>query len=104
VTRRARILPGPRCGAPDDCAVKGVDHAPEPGARRVWTYHDVQCQIPNPRPVADPDPAGPVQCTLPGYLDGYGECSLIDLHAGDHDYVRHAAEVTVKEPEIEAGL
>jgi hypothetical protein len=77
VTRRARILPGPRCGGPEECTIKAAHRPPEPGARRVWTFHDVQCQVPNPEP-------GP-------HLDGYPECSLIDLHAGDHDYVRHAA-------------
>lgn len=76
--RRAQIHPGPRCGWPDECHVKGIDHAPETGTRRSWTFHDVQCQVPNPRP-------GP-------HLDGYPECGLIDLHAGEHDYVRHAAE------------
>ncbi len=78
MTRRPRILPGPRCGGPGTCTVKGVDHAQEPGGRRMWTFHDVQCQVPNPRP-------GP-------HLDGYPECGLIDLHAGGHDYARHAAE------------
>jgi len=94
--RRARILPGPRCGGPGDCHVKGIAHTPEPGTRRAWTYHDVQCQVPNPRP-------GP-------HLDGYPECGLIDLHAGGHDYVRHAAEGFLRareaaqdEPELEAG-
>ncbi len=97
MTRRARILPGPRCGGPGTCTVKGTGHAPEPGTRRMWTFHDVQCQVPNPRP-------GP-------HLDGYPECSLIDLHAGDHDYRRHAAEGFLRvreaardEPEPEAGL
>jgi len=52
------------------------------------TFHDVRCQIPNPRP-------GP-------HLDGYPEYALIDLHAGGHDYVRYAAEAEVPEPE--AGL
>jgi hypothetical protein len=78
VSRRTRIQPGPRCGGPGECHVKGVDHSPEPGARRPWTFHDRQCQVPNPRP-------GP-------HLDGYPECGLIDLHGGGHDYVRHAAE------------
>ena len=96
MTRRAGIFPGRRCGWPDGCAVRGAGHAPEPGTRRIWTYHDVQCQAPNPEP-------GP-------HLDGYPECGLIDLHAGDHDYVRHLAEgflgpraVARDEPEIEAG-
>jgi len=54
-------------------------HRPFPGARHplLWGYHDVQCQVPNPRP-------GP-------HLDSYPECSLIDRHSGDHDYRRHAA-------------
>ncbi len=52
------------------------------------TFHDVQCQIPDPRP-------GP-------HLDGYPECALTGLHAAGHDYVRHAAEAGVPEPE--AGL
>jgi hypothetical protein len=78
VQRAAKILPGPRCGWPDGCADRGVDHTPDLGVRRVWTFHDVQCQVPNPRP-------GP-------HLDGYPECSLIDGHSGDCDYVRHAAE------------
>jgi hypothetical protein len=85
VTRGARILPGPRCGWPDRCSVRGVDHSPEVGTRRLWTYHDRQCQVPNPRPGA--------------HLDGYPECGLIDLHAGDHDYRRHAAEGFIREPE-----
>ena len=85
MTRRALIRSGPRCGWPDDCHAKGINHAPESGARRIWTYHDVQCQVPNPQP-------GP-------HLDGYPECALIDQHAGDHDYRRHATE-----PETEAGL
>ena len=96
MTRRAEILPGPRCGGPDVCGGKTTDHSPEPGTRRIWTSHDVQCQVANPRP-------GP-------HLDGYPECGLIDLHAGDHDYARHAAEgflrpreVDRAEPEIEAG-
>jgi len=90
VTRRTQILAGPRCGWPDECAAKSVDHSPESGTRRVWTFHDVQCQEPNPRP-------GP-------HVDGYPECGLIDLHAGGHDYRRHAAAAVLKEPEIEAGL
>jgi hypothetical protein len=94
VTRRAQTRPGPRCGWPDGCNVKGIDHTPEPGPRRIWTFHDVQCQVPNPRP-------GP-------HLDGYPECGWIDQHAGDHDYRRHAAEGFIKpreaEPEPEAGL
>jgi hypothetical protein len=97
MTRRARILPGPRCGGPGDCHAKGIDHTPEPGTRRAWTYHDVQCQVPNPGP-------GP-------HLDGYPECSLIDLHADGHDYVRHAAEGFLRpreagheEPELEVAL
>lgn len=48
------------------------------GERRPWTYHDVQCQVPNPQP-------GP-------HLDGYPECGLTNGHADGHDYVRHAAE------------
>jgi hypothetical protein len=97
VTRRARILPAARCGWPDGCSVKSVDHAPGSGIRRAWGFHDVQCQVPNPRPGA--------------HLDGYPECGLADGHAGGHDYVRHAAEgflapaaAEAREPEIEAGL
>ena len=97
MSRRARILPGPRCGGPAECHIKGIDHSPEPGTRRTWTFHDVQCQVPNPRP-------GPL-------LDGYPECGLLDRHAGGHDYVRHAAEGFLRpreadreEPEPEAGL
>jgi hypothetical protein len=96
MTRRARILPGPRCGGPGSCAVKSIDHSPEPGTRRIWTVHDVQCQEPNTRP-------GP-------HLDGYPECGLIDLHAAGHDYARHAAEGFLRprdaardEPEPEIG-
>jgi hypothetical protein len=95
MTRRAKIRPGPRCGGPPECRVKSIDHSPEPGTRRTWGHHDVQCQVPNPVP-------GP-------HLDGYPECGLIDLHTGDHDYVRHAAEgflqprdVARDEPEPEA--
>jgi hypothetical protein len=87
VTRRAQIRPGPRCGWPDDCQVKGIDHSPESGVRRIWGYHDVQCPVPNPEP-------GP-------HMSGYPECGLISRHAGDHDYRRHVAE---PEPEPEAGL
>jgi hypothetical protein len=94
VTRPAQIQPGPRCGGPENCHVKGIDHLFEPGTRRMWTFHDVQCQVPNPRP-------GP-------HLDGYPECSLVDLHSGECDYVRHAAEGYLQprepEPEPEAGL
>jgi hypothetical protein len=88
VTRRARIVTGPRCGWPDRCAVKGIDHSPEPGGRRIWGYHDVQCQVANPQP-------GP-------HLDGYPECGLFDGHEPPHDYRRHAAPQA--EPELEAGL
>jgi len=87
MSRPARILPGPRCGGPETCTVKNV-HAAEPGERRIWTFHDTQCQVPNPR-------LGP-------QLDGYPECGLVDLHAGDHDYVRHAATAQADEPEAEA--
>ena len=59
MTRRARILPGPRCGGPGSCAVKGIDHSPEPGTRRIWAVHDVQCQEPNKARAAS---------------DGYPEC------------------------------
>ena len=90
MTGRARILPGLRCGWPDRCTVKSIDHSPAPGTRRIWGYHDVRCQVPNP----DPGPQ----------LDGYPECGLIDGHAGGHDYVRHAAEPEAREPQIEAGL
>jgi hypothetical protein len=88
--RRAKILPAPRCGGPGECPATKIDHAPEPGTRRMWTAHDVQCQVPNPRP-------GP-------HLDGYPECAFIDQHAGDHDYVRHAAEGFLRPREPEAEL
>lgn len=78
MTRPAQIRPGPRCGWPDGCQAADAAHSPAPGTRRIWTYHDVQCQVPNPNPGE--------------HLDGYPECSLINLHAGDHDYRRHAAE------------
>lgn len=42
--RRTRILPGPRCGGPGSCHVKGIDHAPEPGTRRMWTYRDAELE------------------------------------------------------------
>jgi hypothetical protein len=96
VTLRARIRSGPRCGWPEECPVKGIDRNPEPGTRRTWTYRDIQCQVPGPRP-------GP-------HLDGYPECGLIGLHGGGHDYVRLAAEgflapraveAAREEPEIE---
>ena len=86
MTRRARIVTGPRCGGPGECAVKGISHSPEPGGRRIWGYHDVQCQVPNPRP-------GP-------HLDGYPECGLAGGHEPPHDYRRHA--VPRPEPELEA--
>jgi hypothetical protein len=96
----ALILAAPRCGWPDrECKAPSTVHGASAGGRLPWGYHDVQCQVPNPHPVADPDPAGPVQCRLPGYPDGYPACSLIDGHAGGHDYRRHAAE---PEPEAEA--
>jgi hypothetical protein len=79
--RSAQINPSPRCGWPDRCDIKSIDHTPASGTRRVWTFHDVQCQIPNPRPG--------------DHLDGYPECGLIDDHAGDCDYRRHAAEKAV---------
>jgi hypothetical protein len=101
MSRAARILPGPRCGGPEACGVKGA-HSAQPGERRIWTFHDVQCQVPNPRPVADPDPAGPVQCKLPGYLDGYPVCSFVDGHLGDCGYRRDAAASADPEPEAEA--
>ena len=78
VQRAAKILPGPRCGWPDKCNLPVSAHDPAAGTRRSWTYHDRQCPHPNPRP-------GP-------HLAGYPECSLIDGHSGDCDYVRHAAE------------
>ena len=101
VSRRSRppqILPGPRCGWPDrECKAPDSAHGTGAGGRRPWTYHDVQCQAPNPSP-------GP-------HLDGYPECGLVDGHAGGHDYVRHAAEgflapavAEAREPEIEAEL
>jgi hypothetical protein len=62
----SQIIPGLRCAWPDRCGVK-VDHDPSAGDRRSWSFHDVQCQIPNPRPVHGPDPAGPLRCsTRPG--------------------------------------
>lgn len=77
--RPAQIKPDPRCGWPGrDCKEPDSAHGAGAGTRRSWTYHDVQCQVPNPRP-------GP-------HLDGYPECSLVDGHSGDCDYVRHAAE------------
>ena len=97
-SRRPQIIPGPRCGWPDrDCKAPGSAHGSGGGERRAWTYHDAQCQDPNPEP-------GP-------HLDGYPECGLVDGHAGGCDYVRHAAEgflapaaAEAREPEIEAGL
>jgi hypothetical protein len=96
--RRPQIIPGPRCGWPDrECKAPGSAHGSGGGERRAWTYHDAQCQVPNPQP-------GP-------HLDGYPECSFIDGHDGGHDYVRHVAEgflapavTEAREPEIEAGL
>jgi hypothetical protein len=94
--RPAQILPGPRCGWPDrECKAPDSAHGSGAGQRRAWTYHDVQCQVPNPQP-------GP-------HLDGYPECGFTDSHAGGHDYVRHAAEGFLRaaeapEPEIEVGL
>lgn len=83
----------PRCGYPAvDCGAPASAHNPDPAARYPWGYHTVQCQIPNPHVVIDPDPAGPVQCALPGYLNGYPVCAITDGHEGDHDYGRHAAQ------------
>ena len=94
MTRRARIVTGPRCGWSPDPDLStchpgpkaNIDHSPEPGGRRIWGYHDVQCQVPNPRP-------GP-------HLDGYPECGLADGHEPPHDYRRHAAPRA--EPELGA--
>ena len=91
--RVPQVVPGRRCGWPDRPCKAGDDaHRDLSGTRLPWGYHDIQCQHPNPRPVPDPGPAGPAQCTLPGYLDGYPVCALADGHAGDCDYRRHAAE------------
>lgn len=95
-SRPARIVPGPRCGWPDlECKAPDSAHGAGDGERRTWTYHDAQCQVPNPQP-------GP-------HLAGYPECGLVDGHDGGHDYVRHAAEgfltpavAEAREPEIEA--
>ena len=95
-SRRPQIIPGPRCGWPDrECKAPDSAHGTGQAERRTWTYHDVQCQALNPEP-------GP-------HLDGYPECSLIDGHGGDHDYVRHVAEgflapavAEALEPEAEA--
>lgn len=74
--RPAKINPARRCGYPERCDTKGIDHytAPE---RRPWGYHDIQCQTPNPRPGS--------------HLDGYPECGLVQDHDGDCDYRRHIA-------------
>jgi len=95
--RPAHIISGRRCGWPDrECKAPDSAHGSGGGERRPWTYHDVQCQVPNPLP-------GP-------QLDGYPECGLVDSHGGDHDYVRHAAEgflapaAAEPQPEIEADL
>ena len=93
--RRPQIIPGPRCGWPGrECKAPDSAHGSGGGERRAWTYHDAQCQVPNPQP-------GP-------HLGGYPECSFIDGHDGGHDYVRHAAEgflipaAEAGQPEIEA--
>jgi hypothetical protein len=91
--RRPQIVALPRCGWPDrECKQPDSAHDNARGERRTWGYHDTQCQVPNPQP-------GP-------HLDGYPECALVDGHAGEHDYVRHAAEgfLQAREPEPEAGL
>jgi hypothetical protein len=99
MSRRSRppqILPGPRCGWPDrECRAPDSAHGSGAGTRRSWTYHDVQCPVPNPQP-------GP-------HLAGYPECGLVGGHSGDCDYVRHAAEgflapaiAEARDPEIEA--
>ena len=98
MSRPARIVPDPRCGWPDqECKALDSAHGSGGGERRAWTFHDVQCQDPNPEP-------GP-------HLDGYPECGLVDGHDGGHDYVCHAAEgflapaaAEAREPEIEAEL
>ena len=90
-TRSPQILSGPRCGWPDrECKAPDSAHGTGGGQRRPWTYHDVQCQVPNPRPGL--------------HLDGYPECGLV----GGHDYVRRAAEgflapavAEAREPEAE---
>ena len=69
------INPGRPCGWPGgDCDEDDSLHAAPAGTRRPWGYHDIACQVPNPNPGRHPD--------------GYPACSLIDQHAGDHDYSR----------------
>ena len=49
--RPAQIVPVPRCGWPDrECKAPDSAHGSGGGERRTWTYHDVQCQVPNPQP------------------------------------------------------
>jgi len=97
--RPAQILPGRRCGWEDrECKALDSAHGSGGRERHPWTYHDVQCPVPNPLP-------GP-------QLDGYPECGLVDGHPGDYDYVRHAAvgflapaaAETEPEPELETEL
>jgi hypothetical protein len=59
------VVDGPRCGWPGHCKQPDDWHTPEPGTRRGWGWHDVQCQ----RAAADPD-------LLP-------TCGLINNHAGE---------------------
>lgn len=79
--RPADINPDRRCGWPVDCKLPDAAHPDLTGTWQPWGWHEVQCPRLNPRP-------GP-------HLDGYPECSMIDGHEGDCDYIRHAAEVTV---------
>jgi hypothetical protein len=60
-----------------------------PGARRMRTFHDKQCQMRNPRPGL--------------YLHGYLECGWIDQQTGDHDDRRLSAKTVIRsgEPERE---
>jgi len=69
-TPARNIVPVPRCGYPDRCSdSRQVRHATPPGTRRLWGYHDVQCQVPSANPAA------------------YPPCTLIDGHDGPHRYV-----------------
>ena len=72
---RRAIISGLRCGWPDRCTDPDSWHAPRPGERRSWGYHDVQCQ----RPSADPG--------------RYPGCTLTDLHTGTCHYLTRACQV-----------
>jgi hypothetical protein len=68
------VQAGPRCGWPDRCTAPDSWHAPRPGERRSWGYHDVQCPVLGTDPRLHPD------------------CSLTADHSGLCEYSRRRSE------------